>query len=126
MFKHILELALALASTKAVDDGNCRHACVIFDKKGNVISTGWNLSKYENNNAGRYHEYAHWHAETLAIYRLPKTTKSLYLLSIRINKRGELRQAKPCPECAALIMKQNILDIYYSDCLGQIIKQVIK
>jgi deoxycytidylate deaminase len=121
MFDHILKLALELASTKAISDCAHRHAAIIFDRKGRIYSVGYNVEQV-NDRAGRYHKYFCWHAESLAISRLPKTTACLTLLSIRLNKQAQLRNAKPCLECQALIKKSNIHTLYYSDAQGQIVR----
>jgi deoxycytidylate deaminase len=77
--------------------------------------------------AKNWHQHAFFHAESFAIYRLyglnrRRGDQKLSLLSIRLNKKGLFRLAKPCEECANLLKKMNINEVYYSTNEGEIIK----
>lgn len=57
------------------------------------------------------------HSETDAIQKLWSKTRidsSIKLVNVRLNKFGQLKNARPCDECRIILNALNITDVYYS------------
>lgn len=95
-----------------------KHGCVIYDKRGNIISVGNN--KLRKSKYGVY-EFT-THAEIDAIVKtLVDDLRNYNLLVVRIGKT-KMCNSKPCVNCLKIINKVGIKNIYYSDKNGEIKK----
>lgn len=89
--------------------------CAIFRKK-RIISLGHN---YPSKSIKNLHpRFQNWpgsvHAEVDAIIKARKDLKGCDLLVVRINKRNELRFARPCLHCLNYINFVGIRKVYFS------------
>lgn len=84
---------------------------IIFDKRGNPLSIGYNsytkthpLQAYYAKKVGEPHK-VYLHAEVDALIKLPYTLKDKAhkIVVMRFNKKGEPMNATPCPVCQALL-----------------------
>lgn len=63
------------------------------------------------------------HAETRALRQIaPDKRSKLTLYSLRFNKRGQLRLAKPCDNCYIALVENGVKNLYYSDSNGKIVR----
>ena len=95
---------------------------VVLDRHGQIISWGFN-SYIKTHPAMVYNKYYRAeqifvHAECDALYSMsPKLTPySMYIM--RINGRGEYRNAKPCAGCYCEILKYGVKRVYYTGIEG--------
>lgn len=66
------------------------------------------------------------HAETRALKQVPQDKRSkLTLYSLRFNKRGQLRLAKPCDNCYNALSDNGVKTLYYSDSNGKIVRHTL-
>ena len=79
----------------------------IPNKKVFDIAHKWDIEKFKH--------YPFLHAECAAIIKLKDiNVRGLSLLSLRINKHGQFRIAKPCPNCQKAIDSLGIKNVYWS------------
>lgn len=114
-----------LKAIEASINSDHRHkmGAVIFNKK-RLLSIGRN---YSLKSVKHLHpKYTRWpgsiHAEVDAIIKAKRPLKGCSILVIRINCKGKLMLAKPCPHCMNYISHVGIKYIYYSDSNGNIQK----
>ncbi|MEN6379446.1 MAG: hypothetical protein ABFD15_07700 [Methanofastidiosum sp.] len=96
-------------------DHKQRVGCIIFDKK-KILSHGHNTCQ---KSIRRLHpQFQRWegsvHAEVDAIIKARCDLKGTSILVIRINRKEELRLAKPCQHCMKYIEYVGIKKVYYS------------
>jgi len=99
-----------------------RMGAVIFDKKKNIISCGCNFAQ---RSAKHLHpKFYRWpgsiHAEMDCILRARTDLKGMNILVVRLNKRNELRLAKPCQHCQMYLKFVGLKNCYYSNSNGEI------
>ena len=98
-----------------------RHGCVIYDKRGNIISTGFNKVRF-NSYLSRYnYPKCLLHSESDAILKARCDLKGMNLLVIRLGKH-KLCNSKPCVHCMAMILECGVKHVYYSDIDGNIVE----
>jgi len=94
-----------------------RHAAICLDKRGQIVSHATNSRKTHPMQA----EYAKrtgkeqkvsLHAEIAALIRAREDIETVVVA--RINKRGELRNSRPCPICKLALEEANVQDIWFS------------
>jgi deoxycytidylate deaminase len=94
-------------------------------KKNRIIAVGKNKPEYPSKKAfvlGRTYNIKKWymfpylHAESDLITKLNSydINRHLELLSLRINRHGEFRLAKPCHNCQKLLDQLNVTKITWS------------
>ena len=93
-------------------------------KKNRLICIGQNNPEKTNTRAEIIHKmfniqntYPYLHAETDLIYKLIKQNaieKNIKLVVVRLNKRGKLRNSKPCKKCNKIIKKLGISNVWWS------------
>jgi len=76
----------------------------VIISKNKIIATGFN----------RFVNGKSIHAEIDCLRKLKMRTINAYMIVIRINKSGELRNAKPCKACLDAIEKAGIKTVYHS------------
>ena len=111
-------------ASKFSDFYKCHTGCVIVYKK-HIISIGFNsnkthpLQKIYNKERFIDDSTPHClHAEIMALVFLKERTDikwhNVDIYTYRENKYGELRMAKPCKSCMALIKSLGIKKIHYT------------
>lgn len=87
---------------------------VIFDKRGNVVSTGW--AHYNEITTSRYGYPRSVHAELHALVRTNKIniTGSIMAIAMKKRKSGNRGNAKPCALCEHLLKESGIEFVIYS------------
>jgi len=125
----IIKLAIkeAEASPLFVKCKNIRErvGAVIF-KQSRIISSGHNDLKDNNLNMHyRQPEENSVHAEEVACinHGSLRDLKGSSILVVRINKRSELRLARPCDNCMNILRTLKFKDIYYSTNTGSILHE---
>lgn len=89
---------------------NWRHAAIVF-RGGAVVSMATNTHNL--------------HAEIRALNKV-KYKHNLSLLSIRVNKNGELRLAYPCTNCMSYLQEHNVQILLYSTENGEIKRERVE
>lgn len=94
---------------------NYRLAAVLFDRRNRIISCKANSYK-THPKALSFGRYPYLHAECHTILSAGMDNcKRHNLLVVRVDSRGNLTMAKPCPSCTELIKHVGIKDVFYSD-----------
>lgn len=89
-----------------------RMSCVIVDKN-RIISEGYNQIKTD---VKSNHPYKSTHAELDAIVDAKnKDIKGCTAYVYRMNRNGELSNAKPCPSCENLLKLAGIRKVYFTN-----------
>lgn len=103
----------------------CEHmlAAVIF-KGGAVIRVACNENKPLSYRKKYFtHGEPSRHAEMNVIHGIPRDVISgCNLLVVRLNKKGELRSAKPCLACAKALYDAGLKRVFYSSYSGDIVR----
>lgn len=93
---------------------------IIYDKRGKVLSIGKNsyikthpLMVLHANKVGRP-EKIYLHAEVHAIIKCKDLTKAYKMVVIRLDKKGNPMNAKPCPVCQSAIEAAGIKRIEHT------------
>ena len=98
-----------------------RHAAICLDKRGQIVSHATNSRKTHPMQA----EYAKrtgkeqkvsLHAEIAALIRARDDIETVVVA--RINKRGELRNSRPCPICRLALEEASVSEIWFSTDIG--------
>ena len=98
-----------------------RHAAICLDKRGQIVSHATNSRKTHPMQA----EYAKrtgkeqkvsLHAEIAALIRAREDIETVVVA--RINKRGELRNSRPCPICRLALEEASVSEIWFSTDIG--------
>jgi deoxycytidylate deaminase len=69
----------------------------------------WNIEKWKN------YPYLHAECDVLSKLNLSKIDDSISVLSLRINRHGKFRIAKPCPNCEKALKMANVKTILWSE-----------
>lgn len=106
------------AKLAATGTGKYRLASIVFDKRGRIISTGINSYARTHPQQAKYAQLLSWnertflHAEIAALVKCHRRPHSI--LSVRIDREGKTRLAKPCPICEIAIREAGIKVIQYT------------
>lgn len=97
---------MGLKESRLSDHQDYWHAALVL-RHGKVIAIGTNKG---------------WrHAEEVAITRVPEALlRGSEIVSLRFNKSGKLRMAKPCNKCLSLMLHKGLKRVRYSDRQGEI------
>lgn len=111
--KSILDLAINMAMRSEYDH---RLGAVIFANGGRIISVGYNqIHTMAKKLHPKYQNYkGNIHAEVDCILNARTDLIGYSILIVRINKKNELRLAKPCINCLVYLSKVRIKKIYFS------------
>lgn len=99
-------------------EGDTQIGCVITDKKGRILSRGYNKIKKSHPVQAKYAsdtnlpEKIFLHAEIDALIKLKEPPHTIYVG--RRNKNGEYAIAKPCSICSAAIKDTPIMRVVYT------------
>ena len=119
IYKNCLELA-------EHSELHVQMGCIITDKKGNIISSGYNTYKeHPLQSKFKYRPDATgMHAEISALSSVWKEDLSNAFLFIFRKPRSKVgHQSRPCSGCMRAIREKRIRIIYYCDKYGNIIKE---
>lgn len=92
-------------------------------KKKKIIAVGKNQPEYPSNKAfalaktygiQKWLKYPYLHAESDLITKIDEIDRHLEILSLRINRHGEFRLAKPCANCQKMLDQLSINKITWS------------
>jgi deoxycytidylate deaminase len=100
--------------------------CIITDKKGNLISSGYNTYKeHPLQSKYKYRQDAlGMHAEISALFPIWKENLSSSILFVFRKPRSKVGyNSRPCSGCMKAIKEKQIKIIYYCDRYGNIIKE---
>ncbi|MCA9333522.1 hypothetical protein KC963_00575 [Candidatus Saccharibacteria bacterium] len=106
--------------------GKYRHGCVVLDKRGAIISYGYNREKthpkqaYYSSRVGQPHRIR-LHAEIDALIRCREEPHTL--LVVRIGKNGEYRYSRPCEVCQLAIVASGLEYVLYTGRNGELVEQ---
>lgn len=92
--------------------GRFRLGAAIYDKKGKLVSIGWNKQKTHPKYGSFI--FKRIHAEGDALIKALRSSKSLkdgYAVVYRRN--GNV--AKPCPCCETMLREAGLKEVYYTD-----------
>lgn len=96
-------------------------AAICFLRNGSVLGVSAN-----RRGDGYVSDYS-YHAEEMVLNKTEyarrkarKENAKVYLLVVRINRRGELRLAAPCRSCFVLCKEAGISQIFYTNVTGNI------
>lgn len=121
--KRLIEKAAEFCDEADSTAGSHRLAAILTDKKGNIISKGFNSLKSHPIQA----EYAekvnkseaiYLHAEISALVKCRKDPHTIYIT--RLLKNGQKSMAKPCPICQLALKEAGVQRIVYTDFDGSI------
>lgn len=114
-YEHYIKLALE-ESEKSI--GQQKIGCVIVNKKGMIISKGYNKPTKSHPEQHKYaskvgkHKKIYLHAEIDALIKCNEPPHTIYIM--RKLKDGSYGMAKPCEICEAAIYETTIQKIVYS------------
>jgi tRNA(Arg) A34 adenosine deaminase TadA len=115
--RRCLDLAKTAAIHSSVKNTQFRHGCLLM-KSGaivNIASNGDSYSSFADRFIGKNRFYATRHAEVSAILGMPSSvTSGSTAYVVRVNKRNELRNSRPCDMCLATLKFCGVTKIYYS------------
>lgn len=103
----------------------CDHTlAAILYKGGAVIRSACNESKTIGYRKKYFsHGEPSRHAEINAIHGIPRDViEKCSLLVVRLDKKGNLKSAKPCIACANALYDSGIKKVFYSNYAGDILK----
>lgn len=97
---------------------------IILDRRGNILSTGFNSSQKTHPKQLLYNKYKnnariYLHAEIDALVKCK--AKPYVMIIARINRKGELRIAKPCDGCIEAIRHSDLKKIYFTNNFGELV-----
>ena len=124
--KFIVEIAKACASTPKRDSRNrFKVGAAIYDKK-KLISFGANDSGrcLRSYNRKCVRTPGEVHAEVMAIIGARQDLRGCAIVVVRVNKKGDLRIARPCSFCLSYLESVGLREIYYSTSEGRIEKLI--
>lgn len=94
---------------KTANKSRCRFkvSCILVDKKGKIVATGFNHRINNGRNMGR----PTIHAEVDALNKVKKPSNNLIAFIYRKNAR----KINPCESCAKLLKSYGIKTVYCSN-----------
>lgn len=121
-FEHILEPLKRMAMRSCLSQ---RHAACLF--RGNHVYA-YGVNKYLQMNVPNYKQAipATVHAELDALFAIrAKYAKGLDILIIRVNRKMELVNSRPCNMCIDKMRQKGIRRAYYSNDEGGIVYEYV-
>lgn len=114
-----IEMAIQKANTLPKERGKYRICAIGFDKKGNVISSGFNSyelthpMQYKYAKAVGLEEKCFLHAEVACIIKA-RGRPIHKMVVARVGANGKPRLAAPCPVCNMAIRQAGIKVVEYT------------
>lgn len=120
----LIEIARALKP--AHQNLRAFHVAGIFNKRGRLISIGFNTRKTHPKTIQFYPDFKYGkatHSEALAVIRAKlENFSGHYMIVVRIDNNNQVNLSSPCCHCAAFLRTLNFDNIYYSDSNGNMQK----
>ena len=114
------EKAISKANLIPFEKGKHRIYSIVYDKRGRRLSEAGNtyvksspVMKSLGENVGMP-EKQFWHAECLAIHRIPRGSSPYRIVIARVNSKGESLLSAPCPVCRSAIKQAGIKVVEYT------------
>lgn len=114
--KSLLEIAIKIAR-KSIK-GQYNFVALITDRKDKILSIGLNSYIKTHPLQAKYalrvglQGKIYLHSEIDALIRARNIPNKMYV--VRVNRKGEIRYAKPCPICLQAILCSEIKEVYYT------------
>ena len=119
-----------IAAIKAAGDAylfRFKHGAVIYDKRGNILSVGFNKRR-STPALARYGYFNCWHhAESDAIIKALRAGHDLRgcsILVVRIGK-NKLCNSRPCSHCMSIILDVGIGEVWHSNQDGELEEMIL-
>jgi len=103
----MLRISSVVRAAKKSNHHSHKHACIVF-RGGSVVSVATNDERR--------------HAEVRALTKM-KDCKNVTVLSVRVGKGGDLRNARPCRACMGFLRNLGVRNVLYSSQDGSIIRE---
>lgn len=119
-------LRMALQETLNSTHYLYKMGAVVF-KGSRIFASGHNCFR-SSSIPNKYKKFPHTlHAEQSAIYAINNWNeiRGASILVVRVNKSGNLSKSFPCKYCLKTIKHVGIKNIYYTNRLGEIVKERI-
>ena len=123
ILKRTIDIAKAMCPLNL--EHRCSHMAFLI-KCGKIVHIGTNSCKshpktleYDYKN----HQLVGLHAELNVCMKSGKENlKDYSMVVLRVDRRGNLANSKPCCGCQSVIKQFNIGDVWYSDSKGDVVK----
>ena len=123
ILKRTVDIAKAMCPLNL--EHRCSHMAFLI-KCGKIVHIGTNSCKshpktleYDYKN----HQLVGLHAELSVCMKSGKENlKDYSMVVLRVDRRGNLANSKPCCGCQSVIKQFNIGDVWYSDSKGDVVK----
>jgi deoxycytidylate deaminase len=124
ILKRTIDIAKAMCPLNI--EHRCSHMAFLI-RCGKIVHIGTNSCKshpktleYDYKN----HQLVGLHAELNACMKSGKENLKYYsMVVLRIDRKGNLANSKPCSGCQNVIKQFNVGDVWYSDDKGEIVNQ---
>jgi hypothetical protein len=113
------------AAKKACSKSCCEHTLgAVLYKGGGILRICCNVNKHMSYRRKYFeHGFPTRHAEMNVIHQIPRDVlEKCSVMVIRLNKKGEIKSAKPCIACALSLYHSGVKHVYYSSYSGEILK----
>jgi len=123
ILKRAIETAHALCPVNWKDVNNSHIAFLV--KKNKITKIGWNRKRTHPEIVKHpYHDgYVGTHAELDVILKSGKQDLHDHsMIVLRVDRKKQLANSKPCPGCLSLIKSYGLYDVYFSNTEGKIEK----
>lgn len=98
--------------------------CATLDKRGNIISIGTNSYIKTHSLQAKYAKKLNFrhkiflHAEISALVKARSQVHSVMVL--RVTKAGKIGNAEPCPICRMALKEAGVINMIYSNDVGEL------
>ena len=118
-----VDIAMALCPLNL--EHRCSHIAFLI-RCGKIIHIGTNSCKSHPETlkyAYKDHQKVGIHAELSVCMKSGKENlKDYSMVVLRVDRKGNLANSKPCCGCQSVIKQFNIGDVWYSDSKGEVVK----
>ena len=123
ILKRTVDIAKAMCPLNL--EHRCSHMAFLI-KCGKIVHIGTNSCKSHPETlkyAYKDHQKVGIHAELSVCMKSGKENlKDYSMVVLRVDRRGNLANSKPCCGCQSVIKQFNIGDVWYSDSKGDVVK----
>ena len=118
-----VDIAMALCPLNL--EHRCSHIAFLI-RRGKIIHIGTNSCKSHPETlkyAYKDHQKVGIHAELNVCMKSGKENlKDYSMVVLRVDRKGNLANSRPCCGCQSVIKQFNIGDVWYSDSKGEVVK----
>ena len=123
IIRRTVDIAMALCPLNL--EHRCSHIAFLI-RCGKIIHIGTNSCKSHPETlkyAYKDHQKVGIHAELSVCMKSGKENlKDYSMVVLRVDRKGNLANSKPCCGCQSVIKQFNIGDVWYSDSKGEVVK----